>query len=320
MKSRVGSLGYDIIDLRKRQGPFASSVYDLVVADAPGGEPSRVIYKETSSAREDEARLFSRLGAELSDWTPGVLHCFLEPPFALLMRYGGEPFLHSHPPRPASADARCSLLSHVSERLGQLHLRTERDAERWVREGIVPAYRYSREWADWSIARLDLLEAEGTPALEPGEVRELEGTLERFYARYDERSMRGPRVMTHGDTHWGNVIRLAPEEPATFIDWEWHNVSTPMRDISILLLEEPDEDVFDRVAELHMDRLLLGGYSGMREALLGDFARMMVDNALMMLGWDAELYVRGERTLDELRAAAALKRRRALRFWKLASR
>lgn len=312
---RVASLGYDIIDLRKRQGPFSASVFDAVVVDPASGETLHLIYKQSVSARSDEVRLLTALGTELSAWTPGVVCGFPEPPYALLMHYGGEPFLSSHPLRPADREPRAALLGHVSERLAELHLRTERDAERWVREGKAPAYRYSREWADWSIAMLDRLATAETPALEAGEIRELAHVRDRFYAGYSERSMRSRRVLTHGDPHWGNVLRPRPEAPATFIDWEWHNVSSPMRDIAILLLEEPDDDVFDAIAALHIDRLIRGGSGSAREALRHDFDRMMVDNALMMLGWDVELFLRGERTADELRAAAASKRRRALRFW-----
>jgi thiamine kinase-like enzyme len=307
--SRIESLGYRIIRSEKRQGPFAATLYDVFTSNG-----QHWIYKEPPPDRTGEVRLVSALGDELAAWLPSGIRCFEDRPAGLLMAYAGEPLWDPGSASSRSEAARRKALSAASEKLAGLHLLTEPLAEDWVRQGKAIPYAYSREWAEWSLSRISDAALPSAPLLVPKALEEMGLIIRKFYDGYRESGMRSPRVFTHGDPHWGNI--LVQGGRIALIDWEWCHASTPMRDIAILLLDEPDESVYEEIAASHIDRLLQGGYPGNRDGLRHDFDRMVVDNALMSLGWDVELYLRGERTEDDLRFTTNLKRDRIVRFWK----
>jgi thiamine kinase-like enzyme len=311
--TRVESLGYRNIRSVKRQGPFAAAIIDVYT---DRGE--HLIYKQPPADRKGELRLVVTLGHVLGAWLPPGIRCFEETPAALLMMHAGEPLFVSQTKAASNDTLRRQALTAVSEKLATLHLQTQSVVEEWVREGKAAPYAYSREWADWSLTRIGTIQLPGKALCQAGELEALQDLANRFYDGYHHRAMRGPRVFTHGDPHWGNI--LLREDEVAFIDWEWCNAATPMRDIAVLLLDEPDESLFENIANLHAERLLEGGYRGRKEDLRHDFERMLLDNALMSLGWDVDLYLRRELTEDELRSLMDLKCNRIHRFWKQVAR
>jgi|GEM_PF-2813957 len=311
-KERLATLGYHIEEMNERKGPFAAMIAEITASRA-GEEAEKLIYKLPAANRSWEMELVFTLREELQPWLSYIIEVFPDEPAALLMKHTGEPYLLSDPLEPKDTDRRRDALKQVSAILSQLHLRTEQTAKQWGRTGRLRTYPYSREWADWSLQQSERLSATENSPYSRGEVDTLRDIAERFYSNYSDSSLLCPPVLTHGDTHWGNV--LIREGVLTLIDWEWACVSTPMRDVAILLQEEPEDDIARAIVEHHIQLLMEGKYGASREALLHDFDAMMIDNALMMLGWEIELYFRGERSAVALKAAMTVLFRRILQHW-----
>ncbi|HZG56556.1 phosphotransferase [Paenibacillus sp.] len=304
-EERLRSIGYTTTHLENRQGSFAAVVYDVFVRGTSGRE-ERFVYKQPPEDRLGEFALLRDLGAELSPWLPAVVARFEATPRAFLMRYAGEPLLPPEAVRAAGRTERLSAYERISAALADLHLRTLPYARQWAREGRASPYAFSREWAD----RM-LRDADG--ALPSVLAAELSRIVTSFYADYGPSSMRGPETFTHGDPHIGNALAL--DGKLTLIDWEWTNVAAPMRDVAILAMDEPEDALYARIAEAHADKLVRGGMPATVEALLDDFGRMTVDNALMTLGWDAALFRRGDTTAREFAEAAERRLSRLAPFW-----
>jgi len=304
-RERFRSMGLQVRELRNRKGPFAAMLFD-VWASRPNEPEARYVYKLPPEDRTGEFELLGALGDELKPWLPDVLRRF-DHPRAILMRYAGEPLLPPEAPESAPAAERLAAYGLVADQLAELHARTAPAVDGWAREGRVPPYAYSRTWAD------DMLEAV-RGLLDGGEVRRLAALADEFYGSYSESRMRGPRAFTHGDPHWGNALRL--DGRLTLIDWEWCRASTPMRDIAILVQDEPDDDMLRHVAEEHAERLLRAGVGAGKVDFMHDFAVMMIDNSFMTLGWDAALRRRGDMTDARFRAVAARRIARIASFWK----
>jgi len=304
-RERFRSIGREAVRIERRTGPFAAALFDVWTVTEDGVD-ERYIYKIPPEERNGEFDVFGALGAELSPWLPEGIARFERAPKAIAMRYAGEPILTPEAVGAVPERERLAAYELVAERLAELHLYTAPMAERWVREGKAAPYAYSRAWADAL-----LTQAEG--ALGRSALDALREIANAFYEGYSAASMRGPAAFTHGDPHWGNALRLGGK--ITLIDWEWTNVAAPMRDLAILLQEEPDDAVLERVASSHARRLLSGGLPGTYEAVMADFDRMMVDNSIMTLGWDVALYRRGDIGLERLRDVSERRLARIEAFW-----
>ncbi|WP_309118373.1 phosphotransferase [Paenibacillus sp.] len=305
LRERFRAIGLDAYRIERREGLFAATLYDVWTA-AAGSDSQRYIYKLPPPERNGEFDVVGKLGAELAPWLPEGIVRFESSPKAIAMRYAGEPILPPDRAGTVPAAERLEAYELVSERLAELHLRTAAAAERWASEGKAAPYAYSREWADAL-----LMQAESV--LDRGEWAALSRIASDFYARYSASVMRGPVVFTHGDPHWGNALRLG--DRVTLIDWEWTNVAAPMRDIAILVQEEPDDEMLSGVAASHATRLLANGLPGEYDDVMADFDLMMVDNSIMTLAWDVALFRRGDIGPERLREASERRLARIETFW-----
>lgn len=309
---RLHSLGYAVSDAVVIQGPFAA----LLIRAEAGTDAypmETLLYKQPERERLGEVELMAALGQELSPWLSHIIAVFADPPHALLMRDAGEPLNRCQALQTDSL-LRETVLAQISEQLAELHASTWEPIRTWLQEGKIKLYPYSRSWADWSLAQADRLRLTGVSWLTAETIQWLREFTDLFYRRYSDALLRSPIVLTHGDVHWGNV--LYRENKLTFIDWEWSAAASPMRDIAVLLQDEPDEALVQRMAEDHAMRLLARGYPGKMEDLMHDFYWMLADNTLMMLGWEMELYFRKEMTEERLQAALFMKVNRIKRMWK----
>jgi len=304
-RERFRSIGLEVARSERRRGPFAAALYDVWIASADGAE-TRYVYKVPPEERNGEFEVLGALGRELAPWLPEGIARFASPPKAIAMRYAGEPILPPENVGGVAEEERLEAYALVTAQLAELHLRTAPMTERWVREGRAAPYAYSRAWADMLLSQ-----AEG--AIDEAGCAALRRVADAFYAGYSEAAMRGPRAFTHGDPHWGNALRLG--ERITLIDWEWTNAAAPMRDIAILVQDEPNDALMAHVAEEHARRLVREGFPGTFDDVMADFDRMMVDNTIMTLGWDAALYRRGDLELERLRESFERRFARIEAFW-----
>ena len=304
-RERFRSIGLAVTRTERRRGPFAAALYDVWTA-APDGAESRYVYKIPPVERIGEFEVLGALGRELEPWLPEGIARFESPPRAIVMRYAGEPILPPERVGAVSEKDRLEAYGLVSSRLAELHLRTAPMTERWVREGKAAPYAYSRAWAD-------MLFSQAAGAIDEAGFAALRRISDAFYAGYSPAAMRGGTAFTHGDPHWGNALRLG--ERITLIDWEWTNAAAPMRDVAILVQEEPDDDVLTHVAAEHARRLVQGGFPGTYGDVMADFDRMMVDNSIMTLCWDVALYRRGDIGSERLRESFERRFARIEAFW-----
>lgn len=298
--------------MRKMKGNFAADLYEVEAVPAGAGgvpESERFVYKRPPDDRDGEFEALTLLGGELSPWLPDGLRLYPDPPRAILSKYAGET-LQSRLAAAGTAEDRLAWYERVLHSLAGLHLTALPHAQIWVREGRAKPYRFSREWAERMVR-------EAETALPPDVVAELRRIVDGFYGTYSREAMRGPETFTHGDPHPGNV--LIDGGRLTLVDWEWTNVASPMRDAAIAVIEEPSDELYLRAGRMHADLLLAGGMSARREDLMNDFYLMAADNALMMLGWDVRLRLRGDLSDAELRNAAERRLARASMCWSLAS-
>lgn len=302
---RLCGLGWQARTITRRMGPFAAAVFD-VWASTNGGSIERFVYKRPPPERTGELEVIGALGNELSPWLPDGLIRFAEEPPGILSRYAGEPALPTGAERSLSKRQRAAAYGRISALLADMHLRTFPDVPRWMSEGKAAPYEYSRAWAN------RMLE-EASGAFPPNMEGALSELTDRFYHVYGARAMQAPAAFTHGDPHGGNVLALNGK--LTLIDWEWTNIASPMRDAAILGMDEADEELYAQIGRGHATRLLQGGFPSNIEALMSDYDWMTVDNALLSMGWDAQLLRRGDVSTQRFRELALRRLKRMLPSW-----
>ncbi|WP_274362360.1 phosphotransferase [Paenibacillus thermotolerans] len=310
--ARLRMLGMDGFAISVLRGPFAADV--LTVAPDGGAGPARLIYKQPAEGRRNEIPLLKRLGDFLKPWGPVTVAMFEDEPQAMLTEYAGEPVMESY--LASQPEGRRLWLRRIVCRLAALHAASSPHVSRWVSEGFVEPYPFSMEWPALTSERLLALEKSGVPYDIGGLRRDVLFMSESFYPLY-KKSLRCPPALTHGDPHMRNIV--GDENRFVFIDWEWANAATPPRDIAILLQDVRDDALAEDALLVYTDELLAQGYPAGRADVLHDFELALIDNTIMMLAWDAELYFKGETTAEELCVTLGMKRRRLQTAWARAS-
>jgi hypothetical protein len=303
-KRRVRELGYEVMRCMEKHGSFAARIFEVQALEADG-VAAKLIYKLPPEDRRNEAALFRSLGGELAEWAPRIAGSFIEEPSALITYDAGEPVLQHF--RSSSNEKKKQLLRAIVRRLAALHAATASSAEEWVRLGLLQPYPFSTAWAENAAERLILLEQRGFPFETRSLVEDVCAVAETFYPHYAS-SLRCPTVVTHGDLHMGNITDNG--ERLTFIDWEWANAATPVRDVAILLQDVEDDSLARYCWETYAAALAESGYEQPRSELENDLYRMLLDNTIMMIAWDVELYFMGEKREAELVRSLEVKRRR----------
>jgi hypothetical protein len=301
---RVRELGYEVMRCTEKHGAFAARIFEVRSIGADGAE-AKLIYKEPPADRRNEAALFRSLGGELSAWAPRIAGSFIEEPAALITYDAGEPVLQVF--RSSSIERKEQLLRAIVRRLAALHAATASSAGEWVRLGLLQPYPFSSVWAKNAADWLFRLEQYGFPFETRSLYEDVCAVAETFYPYYAS-SLRCPPVLTHGDPHMGNITDNGKR--LTFIDWEWANAASPVRDVAILLQDVEDDSLARYCWETYAAALAEFGYERPRSELENDLYRMLLDNTIMMIAWDVELYFMGEKREAELVRSLEVKRRR----------
>lgn len=300
---RLTKLGYKIRNLERRTGPFSATIY-LIDALTISGQQVRMIYKQSPSELTTEYHLLTKLGQSLERWGPKLIASFEDEPRAFLIPYYETAPLRSRPDLyPIDQLRRHQILEEIAQPLRELHQQCSNLIHPWESSGVITSYRYLRDWAD------DFLDSYHHQPI----ISQLSPIADAFYAQYGASSMRCPSTLTHGDLHWGNI--LMNENRFIFIDWEWAQAATPMRDVAILLQEEPDDDFIDYFAYQYAQNLKESDYNAQVNDLMHDFYQMMVDNTFMMASWECNLYRLGETSLDELELRVERQNKLIHKYW-----
>ncbi|WP_199614348.1 phosphotransferase family protein [Paenibacillus alkalitolerans] len=308
-KNRLLELGIVPVHAQQKKGPFAAAIIEIE-AVRPDGSGSRYVYKEPPADRKFEIELFQALGGNISEWAPKVIACFTDDPKALLTEYAGEPVLNQY--RTSEREEQKRWLRKIVRRLARLHAATAPHASGWLKSGVLQPYPFSMQWPEWAGNQLLRLHERRFPLDTVAFHKETMAIAESFYPYYAP-SLRCPLVLTHGDMHLGNIV--VDERRLTFIDWEWSNAATPVRDIAILVQDVEDDELADYALRMYIEELLSHGYESGAGDLMHDYYRSLLDNTIMMAAWDIELFFMGEKSEQELARSLTVKRMRIKSSW-----
>lgn len=182
------------------------------------------------------------------------------------------------------------MLQAIVEMLAALHVTLAPQSEEWLQAGVISAYPFhsSVQWAEDALRELAGLAEEGLAGVTLELVAEMREIVERFYPMYPE-LMRGRATFTHGDPHMENI--LLDEGQYRLIDWEWACVAPPQRDLTILLQDVLEDELHEFALEVYRKHW---------EVDEASFHACLLDNTLMMLGWEIYKYRGGHLSLAEL--------------------
>lgn len=182
------------------------------------------------------------------------------------------------------------MLRAMVEMLAALHVALATQSEEWLQAGLTAAYPFhsSVQWSEEALKELAWLAEEGLAGVSAELVAELGEIVERFYPQYPE-LMRGRATFTHGDPHMENI--LLDEGLYRLIDWEWACVAPPQRDLTILLQDVLEDELHEFALEVFRRHW---------EVDEAAFHACLLDNTLMMLGWEIGKYRGGHLSLAEL--------------------
>jgi thiamine kinase-like enzyme len=289
----LAQLGWKAETVEEIKGGYAGTLYRLqVVAD--DGKRSRLVYKRLAPDRTAELGLYRDLLCEVPHGIPKLYGTVEEADEqGLLLEDAGRVL------KPAfqreSVDGKRAILQTVVGVLAELHVAMERQSQEWLASGKAAAYPFesSVEWGEQAVEQLEWLAEQGLFGVNRRVVEEVRGIAEAFYPRYPEWTQ-GSTTFTHGDPHMENV--LLDEGQIRLIDWEWACVSLPQRDLSILLQDVLERDLHHVAWDVYLQELHQRGWQVAGEEVVKfaqGFRACLLDNTLMMLGWEIGKYRNG---------------------------
>ena len=182
------------------------------------------------------------------------------------------------------------MLRQATELLADLHAGLAEQAQSWLREGKTTVYPFhsSVQWAEEALQELATLDADV--------MRELRAIADWFYPQFPA-WMSGRQAFTHGDPHMENI--LLDGGRYRLIDWEWSSVAVPQRDLAILLQDVLDEGLQGEAYAHYRQALSERGWDTESAGFHRAYVACLLDNTLMMLGWEAGKYKNGYLSREE---------------------
>lgn len=285
-------------------GGYAAELYKVTLLDA-AGQILPAVYKKLARGRESELYLYTNVLSSLPVAVPkllGIVQAADE--IGLLMEYGGQtvkPLYQNSPPH-----RKKQILTDLITLLAELHTACEPKAEERVKAGAVFSYPYtsSIEWGRSAVQTLESLSVKGFDEVTPQTIAQVRAIAKDFYPRYSGWT-NGRSTMTHGDTHMENI--LFDQGKFQLIDWEWASISVPQRDISILLQDVLEDDLHTFAWHSYQAAMKERGWEADSPQFEQGFFASMVDNTLMMLGWEIKKYLSGFISRPEIEMILAAK-------------
>jgi hypothetical protein len=321
---------WQALSCTRLQGGYAASLYRMSLLDERG-ERREAVYKHFAPGRAEELGLYERIGPELPHGVPALLLRVDEEggEQGMLIEYAGEvlkPVFEK-----ADLGGKREMLRQVTELLADMHAGLADQAEAWVREGKTTVYPFhsSVQWAEDALAELETLavgkvvlpeQVELTVAV-PGSVQdgvnragvagldmdvlgELRTIADWFYPQFPA-WMSGRQAFTHGDPHMENI--LLDGDRYRLIDWEYSSTAVPQRDLTILLQDVLDAELQHEAYAHYRTALQARGWDTETPEFHRAYVACLLDNTLMMLGWEAGKYKKGFLSQEEFEVIARFK-------------
>ena|GEM_PF-3491065 len=291
-------LNMEIVMLNEVKGDFASNIYRGIAKNNQGKERS-FIYKQFQKGREQEIEVYQKLSNLLKDWMPHVYGISTEEPSGILVKDLGISVKKKLLQRPLNDQMDC--FRKILDTLADLHTTFHQEGQKLIEKKALTLYPYSSEWAYWSIQQLERLLQfrSSSPFLNDLQAR-LPAIKEMVHQFYDSfaNQIRLPLTVTHGDPHLDNIF--IQKDQVLFIDWEWIHLASPVRDLTILFQDIYDHQVQSELSDYYYKKLAKLGYPLNLEDYENDQRLCLLDNTIMMIGWDVELYFMEKRSMQEL--------------------
>ncbi|ARU59890.1 hypothetical protein CBW65_01565 [Tumebacillus avium] len=292
LQALIQEKGWELLTREQVQGGFTGSLFRLRLRDETGGE-LRAVYKQFAPGRSGELSFYERVVPLLPHGVPKLYG--IVPEVGILIEEAGtalKPLFQKSGPA-----AKRELLAEVVTLLADLHASLAGASREWEAAGVVSPYPFhsSIDFAQDAFRELEAQKGR-LPGVDEGLIAELREIEAFFYPRYPE-YVAGQQTFTHGDPHMENI--LLDDGRIRLIDWEYASLAVPQRDLSILLQDVLDDELHVFALTAFRRELQQRGW-----AVTADFDRAftacMLDNTLMMLGFELWKYRNGHLSQAEI--------------------
>lgn len=281
MTERFGSLGYTVLSCERQIGPYAAEIY-RVIACSREGKTESLIYKLFAPGRLQELSVYEKIGSIIAPFLPATHGLFRDPPPAMIQFDAGQSLKNAFLQENKSGKKR--LLAAIMDRIAELHITAADSTIKLADDMHLPQLAPNPEWGNWAITALKSWTPTASHSLQ-WSLDSLEERIMRFYAL--EQNYRSPTLtLTHGDPHLDNLFSC--HDQIYLIDWEWAGLSSPLRDVSLILQDVYDPDLYRFATEHYFQSAAALLHSLEKGKIDRDFSIWMLDSTLMMLAWELE--------------------------------
>jgi thiamine kinase-like enzyme len=291
--------GWHLVTQEEVTGGFTGALYRLRLLDEAGREV-RAVYKRFAKGRNGELAFYERVVPHLPHGVPKLYG--VVPGQGILIEEAGEAlkpvFVTS------DSEKQREILTAVVTLLADLHVSLEEKSQEWLKAGIASPYPFDSSIACAADAIRELgLQVGKLAGVDEKLLEELREIEAFFYPRYPD-YVSGRQTFTHGDPHMENI--LLDRGRIRLIDWEYASLAVPQRDVSILLQDVLDQRFHEHALDVFRRELKRRGWE-----IEADFDRAftacMLDNTLMMLGFEVWKYRSGHLSRKEMEAILKIK-------------
>ncbi|ASS74354.1 hypothetical protein CIG75_04725 [Tumebacillus algifaecis] len=291
--------GWQVLASDKLSGGFTGSLYRLHLRDE-AGQDVRAVFKRFAPDRKAELAFYERVVPHLPSGVPKLYG--IVPDEGILIEDAGTAlkpiFIKSDLGRQRG------LLERVVTVLADMHATLAVKSQLWLVEGIVTPYPFdsSIAFAQEALAELHR-QIEQLAGVNEALLAELRMIESFFYPRYPD-YVSDKQTFTHGDPHMENILLDAGR--IRLIDWEYASLAVPERDLAILLQDVLDVRLHSFALTVFRQELAKRGW-----VITDDFERSftacLLDNTLMMLGFELWKYRHGHLSKAEIETILPLK-------------
>lgn len=299
LQQALAEMGWSLIEQERVVGGFTGTLYRLRLRDQVGAEV-RAVYKRFAEGRDAERTFYQQVVPLLAHGVPRLYRIVAEK--GLLIEDAGKSVKSIF--RSGDAASQKEILAGIVALFAELHASLEQVSDAWRQDGLVSPYPFhsSIDFANEALVELDeqLGKLDGVDRALLAELREIASF---FYPRY-QRYVEGRQTFTHGDPHMENILHDGRQ--FRLIDWEYSSLAVPVRDVTILLQDVLDQSLHPFVLDLYRSEMEIRGW--VFEADFDDaYTACMLDNTLMMLGFELWKYRQGHLKKAEIETILAIK-------------
>jgi hypothetical protein len=225
IETRLKKFNWTLLEQEQLLGLHAGQLLRMTIFNE-NGQRVKIIYKEFAKERKNELEIYKNIPKSLEQLIP-ILKIIDEKPEAIILKDLGKSLKSSYHLK--ADEERKMLLDCILQKLVNIHT---------VDYSItLPTHHLSSEWFDWAKLQLRILKKLNVAWFQSEWLQVIEKAYYLF--KLEDYQIRGVKTLTHGDPHLDNIFYN--DEKIYFIDWEWATISSPVRDVTILL-----QDILDR--------------------------------------------------------------------------